>query len=276
MTAGWIPKESFDVFRPLLLPTITAAAEAGQPLTLLGLTDGPVACGAAAGWLERDTFSIYSFYVAPDYRRRGGGRQLMETIRDLTKDVCQDLSFSYTALSPDHDTLPPFLTAMGFTEEIERNAFCGIRLEDLAKNEFFSSHHKAPGSAVQTFEQISPALLDRAYRAAAARGEAYIAGSLTGPAVDKTVSVALGSKTEPQSFAAVERLRPDLVLLSWLQCARSQDVLPLLTALCGLLLEHYPPETLLVIQTINGAALALREKLLPEAIQLSHSWSCPL
>lgn len=66
-----IPGEP-GVFASLLLPETVQQLQAGEPVTALGLTEGRLAVGAAAGYLVGQMFQVTSLYVAPDYRRQGG------------------------------------------------------------------------------------------------------------------------------------------------------------------------------------------------------------
>ncbi|MDE5590729.1 MAG: GNAT family N-acetyltransferase, partial [Acetatifactor sp.] len=114
MEIGWIDRETCGIFQTLLLPEAAAALKQRKPLLALGLTEDNVACGAAAGELEGDFFNVTSLYVAPDYRRRGGGTMLIETLRTLLKEHSRSLEISYTVTLPEHQALAQFLTAIGY------------------------------------------------------------------------------------------------------------------------------------------------------------------
>ena len=117
MEIGWVGREALPVFQSLLLPGAAAEAERGDPVTVLGAEEGGVACGAAAARLRGPALEVVSLYVAPDHRRRGAGRALTEALLELGRGRAEDLEVSYTATLPDHDTLPPFLAALGFQRD---------------------------------------------------------------------------------------------------------------------------------------------------------------
>ena len=75
MQVGWLDQQNLGAFRSLLLPEEAAALDAGEPVPVLGLTEGEVACGAAAAWLRGGTLDVRPPYASADYRRQGGGRR---------------------------------------------------------------------------------------------------------------------------------------------------------------------------------------------------------
>lgn len=272
MEIGWIARETCGIFQTMLLPDVAAALKQGKPLPALGLTEDNVACGAAAGELRGDVFTVTSFYVAPDYRRRGGGTMLIETLRTLLKEHCRSLEISYTVTLPEHQTLTPFLTAMGFLCRPDHGeTIYGLTLGSLEDNSFFAREQKIPAN-VRPFAQVSPTLLREVYQAARAREEAYLPVPLTDSALDGAVSMAVVEDNAVQSFAAVLSREPGLLELAWVQSGRPQDMAPMLLAVYAAARRSYPPETLLTIQTVNAASTRLLSAMLPEAAPISYTY----
>ena len=99
MQVGLVEQEGLASFLPLLLPEVVAEIASGRPVLVLGLTDGlpekRVACGAAAGWLQGRSFILRSLYVAPQHRRWGGGRLLVETLCGLLSGYADSVEVIY-------------------------------------------------------------------------------------------------------------------------------------------------------------------------------------
>ena len=272
MEIGWIGRETCGIFQTLLLPEAAEALKQGKPLLALGLTEDNVACGAAAGELEGDGFNVTSFYVAPDYRRRGGGTMLIETLRTLLKEHCSSLEISYTVTLPEHQAIAPFLIAMGFLCRLDYGeTIYGLTLGSLENNSFFAREQKIPAN-VRPFGQVSHTLLREVYQAARAREEAYLPVPLTDPALDSTVSMAVVEDNAVRSFAAVLSRQPGLLELAWVQSGRPQDMAPMLSAVYAAARRSYPPETLLVVQAVNAASAKLLCAMLPEAAPISFTY----
>ncbi|MCD8249235.1 MAG: GNAT family N-acetyltransferase, partial [Lachnospiraceae bacterium] len=161
METGWIGQDNLAGFRNLLLPEAAEALEKGEPLGALGLTEEGVACGAAAAWLSGETLEIRSFYVAPEYRRRGGGRLLMETFLRFAARHGAALEFSYTATRPEHDAIPPFLDVLGFIRIDSEETIYSLTVRELAESPFFKGT-RPDASAVLSFEQLPPRALEAA------------------------------------------------------------------------------------------------------------------
>ena len=106
---GRLEQEGLMSFQSLLLPEVVNDIASGQPMLALGLTDGlpenRVACGAAAGWLQGRNFILRSLYVAPQHRRWGGGRLLVETLCSLLTGYADSVEVSYTITRPEHNAL---------------------------------------------------------------------------------------------------------------------------------------------------------------------------
>ena len=85
MEIGVLTREVLPVFSTLLLPEAAAQLEADEPPLALGLTEDNLACGALAGRMEGDLFAVTSLFVAPDYRRRGGGTMLLRALADVLR-----------------------------------------------------------------------------------------------------------------------------------------------------------------------------------------------
>ena len=85
MNVGSVDQSQWPLFEPLLLPLVREALERGAAVTVLGLTEDDVACGAAAFYMDAKRMQIISLYVSPDYRGRGGGSMLLTALSRLAK-----------------------------------------------------------------------------------------------------------------------------------------------------------------------------------------------
>lgn len=275
MEIGWIDQGGLEPFRNMLLPKTAQALEQGHPLTTLGVTQNNCACGAVAAWLlEEGTLEIQSLFVAPAYRRQGVGRLLVDTLCRLVHGHCQAVSISYTRTQSDHDTLPPFLDAMGFEQEPQPGNVFRVTLAELAHNPFFSA--EKAGSSLQAFAQLPKAYLMAAYKKALLLGENYLEVHLDDPAVDQEVSVAMMQGNAVRSFAAFTSCVPGQITLAWLRSDYAQDIPQLLRGAFARIQAKYPPDTVLTIQASHPVAAALVKKLAPEAHPISHTYVKPM
>lgn len=276
MHVGLIDKTSLEYFRSLLLPQVVTAVEQELPITVLGLMKGDVACGAAAAWLDsQDTLVIRSLYVAPDYRRQGGGRLLVNSLAALGANLCDCIQCGYNQTLPEHDTLEPFLTALGFTPEELASGVYLTTLAELEASPLFRNRAGAPKGPVP-FEKVSTSALTAAYKKAAVSGENYLDVPLTDPSVEQRVSMAMLEQGALRSFAAFTTQGPDLVTLAWVKSGQSSDLPLLLQAAFVRLREHYPPETRLAIQAVDDQAAQLIAAILPGISPVSRSFVRPV
>lgn len=272
MELGYLPLGEPGVFRSLLLPETADALAAGEPLTALVLTEGELAVGAAAGFLENGRFLITSLYVAPAYRRKGGGRQLVETLSRLCAPYAGAMELRFTATREEHDTLPPFLAAMGFVPVPDggENIYL-TTLERAAASAFFSGAGKSGGTPLSDLSKGQLSLMEKA---AYAVGAPWPEGGVLAPGVDREVSVAVLDGSETRAFVLFDHSFPNALTLA---AAWSADpnpvVLPsLLRSAMVRAREKYPAEMPVAVQAINPASAALVRALLPDAKPISHTY----
>lgn len=273
MEIGILPLEEPGVFRSLLLPETADALAAGEPVTALALTENGLALGAAAGYLEGGRFQISSLYVSPDHRRRGGGRLLVATLAQLAAPYAGGMEFHFTSTREEHETLPPFLAAMGFREEADNgeNIFL-TTLGTAADNPFFSGAGKGMGTPLS---ELNPGALSLVEKAALAADAPLPEGGVTAAGVDREVSVAAFEGSEPKAFVLLDHSFPGALTLSaaW-SVSRNPAVLPmLLRSAMARAREKYPLGTPLAVQATGSSSAKLVQALLAGAKPISHTWS---
>lgn len=188
MELGVITSENLAAFQTLLLPETVRALADGKPVTALGLVQDRVAVGACAGSMEERRFQIHSFYVAPAYRRMGGGRMLMDQLKELTGKRASELKISFTTTKAEHEALIPFLEKLGFVqEENHGESIYRINLGQAARSPFFQSRKSGWGTP---FSQLDEGVLSAGERAAAVDQAPLPAGGLCAASVDRDVSAA--------------------------------------------------------------------------------------
>ena len=280
MELGYISSQQLPVFRSLLLPDVAEAIERGEPITAIGLIEDGIACGAAAGYPQNGRFLIVSFYVAPDYQRRGGGRMMMDYLASLVTGFPEitTLEFSFTKTAPAHDALEPFLTEMGFvpTDGKDENLYL-TSIGQAANSPFFATKN-TPSPQLLSFSQIPNLLLSSIDKELRHKGIPLPELPLTSPELEREVSCALVKNNQIQSFLAFDHSYAGELTLS---CAWSGSAGP--AAMPALLRKAfqpasglYPPETPLMIQAVNLTSARLLQTLLPDATPISFTYYRPL
>lgn len=255
-----ITPENISFFKNYLLPDI---AESTTPYLKLGLIDHTTACGSIAGWLSHGVLEIVSLYVAPDYRRKGGGTLLFQGLLECNPVV-------YTAdilpISQDMQLLPLFFTAMKMHQSESEGTQYAATLEKISQQRLFQNHLTIPES-VTPFSQVAP-LLQRQITTHLA---------LPGGVKDveqRTSMVWLSGAKVNGYLILVKEDDVDCITLSMLYMEPKLNLyLPqLLQASLASLMEHYPPETLLLVQPAGDASLALMRALLGDLTPINQNW----
>lgn len=276
MDIGFLPREDPGVFRTLLLPETADALAAGEAVTALGLTENGLALGAAAGYLTGDRFHVSSLYVAPAFRRRGGGALLLDTLQVLAVPYSGGLECAFTVTQPDHQTLIPFLEREGFfPEALADAALYRTTLGEIAQVPFFAGAEGGYGTPLDQLDEAALSLVERTLRSADAP---LPEGGLHAPALDRALSAAVLRDNVPQALALVEHpAAGGLMLSSAWSAGTAPAALPmLLRSVLVRALAQEGGETALTVQTVSPASAALVRTLLPGAEPLSHIYVRPM
>ena len=163
MQIGILPPGEPGVFRSLLLPEVAEALAAGEPVTAFGLTQDRLAVGALAGYLENRRFQIASLYVAPDYRRCGGGRMLLEALLKVLEGYASGVEINLTVTHEEHETLLAFLEVLGFAREEEGGEGRYLTtLGEVSKRPFFAGSGKPMGTPFSELSEGTLSLMKKA------------------------------------------------------------------------------------------------------------------
>jgi GNAT superfamily N-acetyltransferase len=207
MKLGYISTNNLSAYRSLLLPQAARAIDRGEALTAVGVAEGSLACGALAGFLEDGCFRIVSLYMAPDYRRKGGGGLMLDALADILNGMpgAGAMRADYAATEPEHDALAPFFERMGFAPIDRRGRDVYVfTLGQAAASPMFDSD--APVSAnIRTFSQIPSIYLAKADLRARELGVPMSAATLISAGIDRDMSVALLQDKNVTAFLAFDR-----------------------------------------------------------------------
>ncbi|MCD8196710.1 MAG: GNAT family N-acetyltransferase [Lachnospiraceae bacterium] len=272
MKIGVLPPGDPGVFRSLLLEEAARALTAGVPLTALAATEGDVAVGALAGYLEDDWFRIQSLYVAPQYRRGGAGRQLLTALETVLPDRCAGLVVRFTVTQEEHEELCAFLTAMGFADETEgeQNLYM-TTLSRLAELPFFGKGRS--DARLRSFATLDALTLRIVSRRAMLDGAPLPEGGLASPGVERDISTALVRNGTLLAYAVFDRsCLHRLTLAALFEEEGSGDIPLLLRESFVRARELYPPEEEIVFQAIDDNVLKLIREFVPEAKIVSRAY----
>ncbi len=133
MKAAIVSGSVTKIFKDVLLPNVYTAAAHNVPITVIGLFDDKRAIGALSGFIEAEnSFTIASLYVQPPYRRKGGGRMLIQSLIKLLNNQRIPVAFlSFVEGEWEWDSFLPFMNSMGFEETGEFERLYTARLSDL-------------------------------------------------------------------------------------------------------------------------------------------------
>lgn len=273
MKVGILPLEEPGIYRSLLLPEVADALADQEPLTALVVTLDETAFGAVAGYIEGNRFKILSLYIVPEYRRKGGGRLLIETLMSQAKDTVMGIEINFTTTEEEHETLHPFLETLGFVQENNRGLATYLTtVGALADSKFFKNCKAKVGIP---FSELDKYILTSESKRAAISFDELPKGGLQSERVDRDISVATIHNQKITSYITIDCISPDLLLLSALRMDKSnpKEFFELMRSFVARTRDKYSPDTKYVVQIVREEGLAIKEKLLPtEMKQISFSY----
>lgn len=272
MRVNVLPGELSEKYHSLLLPGIAEQIKADMPVTVLILSEGDIACGALAGYLKGSRFIISSLYVSPEFRHKGGGRLLLETLFEQLPEAVSGVEISYTETMEEHQTLQPFLEELDFEAEPNNGeAIYATTLGEILQSPFFANAGKKIGVP---FSRIDTSVLFSASKEAEAANKPLPLGGLLTDTIDRNVSVAYIRNGRAENFITVDSSCEAGLMLLPLEADVSK--LPLTIGMLRSLIygmkERYSPDTVIITYSLNNVNEAMIQKLFPAARAISYTY----
>ncbi|MBQ3104828.1 MAG: GNAT family N-acetyltransferase [Lachnospiraceae bacterium] len=272
MEAFVLTKETVQAFFPLL-PEEFWKLEQDESIVLLGAAESDAAdenraCGTMVLRVANDrTLLIPWLLTAPEYRRRGAGRAMLELAMELAGQMNMQLLCIFSAGAEAGQDAPVyrFFQKHGFILEAREAKAYSIPMEALGKETFFLREQK-PVSGIMTLEETPVKLIADLNRTLAEKNHL-----LDGP-ISKERSVGEVSLVQVEhevitSCVIFRELGEHTVELSFAYSGKkaSMQMPMLLLQAQRLLSRRYGPETELVIPCVTEASRKLVEALAPSA-----------
>lgn len=276
MRLGCIGSEQLAYFSTLLLPDAAAAIERGEPVTAIGIAQEDVACGALAGYVENGCFQVISLYVAPAYRRLGGGRLMLSQLEELLREErgIHSIEISYTMGEPDNETLAPFLAVMGFAPEDDK----GRNIYSFTLGQMTGAKAWKPAASkslhIRPFSQLSEYELQAVQKCGIVQETPLPEAALTSPQLERELSHALIREGKVEAYAVFDRSCCGALTLCGLWVGDTNPVVlySLLKTVIQRAAELYSPQTRIALQTVNDQSARLLRGLVPDAEKLSFTY----
>lgn len=272
MEVLYLTRKNYKAFESLLLPKMASALETGKRVIACGAVEKGVAVGALAGVFEEEHFLIDSFYVAPEYRRKGCGKLLLDTLSSLLSEEMIPMEISFTVTQPEHEELVAFLEKEEFerVEDFGQNIFC-TELSRIMAHPMFQTLSEKGCVPFAELDKASFYSLELQSK----RGDDFFPipeGGFLSPEVDRELSYVYQKNGKIEAYIIFDRscLNGPTVTALWSQTP--QGVLFVLRAAATKVFQRFSPDTRIAFQTVNEASARFVSKLLPDAESISHRY----
>ena len=270
----YVEPDNPGAFEELLLPSVNAKLKKGEMLPIIGLLSQNVAVGAIALNAKEGRIEILSLYVAPDYRKKGGGRLLLETAELLASRLESKLYARFTVVDEETELLEKALSACGLNLRNDKEARTYmVVLADCEEEE--NIRNEEHDKNLKFLEGLSPAKLKSLTKLCESK-EVYVPkGGFLAEKLDKGLSAVYEEKSGLKGFITVEHISyKDGIRIT---AAYNDDSNPmimmwLLKAVLSKALEKYDDKTPLLIDVTGETADKYVRYLLPEAEVISRTY----
>lgn len=260
-----------EQLKSLLLPRAYQAWKDGEEPLILGLAKDQTAVGALAAELDGDSLQVISFYVAPEYRRQGGGTLLMEQLLMIADDVAEEVVFDFIATEEEHLALELFLCTYGFIEEERYGAIYATTIGKLSEVPALQKEAKNAGIPLR---ELGPVEKNKAQQQISDMNAPFGDSMLTGEKVDQDVSRIHFKGQVPDGFFLCEKQGDSGLMITgaWNGSGTPILFLQLVQNAFSVAGKKYPPETRIAAQAVNPTTQKLIGELMPEAERISRCY----
>ena len=264
-------EEQVEQIRSLLLPEAYQAWKRGEDMLILGLVKEKTAVGVLAAVLEGETFSIVSLYVAPQYRRQGGGRLLMNQFLLIAEDVAERAEADFIGTEEEHGILELFLAVSGFREEELYGEIYALQLGQLSQVPVFRKEMKSAGTPLR---ELGPLEKRRLEQEISATDAPYEEGMLTDESMEEDISRIHFTNKVPDGFVLCQNRGKGGLMITgaWNGSGLPLLFLTLLHSAFAEAEKKYPPQTRIAVQAVNATTGKLIRELMPQADRISHCY----
>lgn len=260
-----------EQLKSLLLPRAYQAWKDGEEPLILGLAKGQTAVGALAAELDGGSLSVTSFYVAPEYRRQGGGTLLMEQLLMIADDIAEEVVFDFIATEKEHFELELFLSAYGFAEEERYGEIYATTIGKLGEVSALTKVVKNTGTPLR---ELGPVEKNKAQQQIRALDAPFGESIFTGEKLDQDISLIHFKEHVPDGFFLCEKQKGAGLMITgaWNGSGSPVLFLMLVQSAFSVAKKKYPAETGIAAQAVNPTTQKLIRELMPEAVRISRCY----
>ncbi len=155
VSIGIVDSASMPLFTDFLGDDVKGVMAEGISVAVIGAVDGDTAVGAISGYVDQEQcFNVLSLYVAPDYRKIGIGKSLLDSVRKAAAAMGDiPVRLAFCSGTDEADTLLGFMKALGYKETDVGERLHRFTVGDFKNKTYFPPKYKDP--CLHSFEELS-------------------------------------------------------------------------------------------------------------------------
>ncbi len=246
-------------FAPLLTAQAVEGILSGTGTQGFVVKEEGIHVGAlAGGFTDEDIYEISSMFVLPEYRKKGVGEKMLETLYGALDGLHAEIRVSFASVDSNFKELETFLENQGFEEyRVRDEQTYSVTLGALEKTRLKESKMKV---VYPSFADVSEEVFTAFERKVRETGSSFIPiplGGFLSNDIDAEASTAVVKDGKLTAYAVVENLPENNLILSSLYVGEKEELSTLLRLLrCTLsrLLDLYDRDTVIFLPTATDAS----------------------
>lgn len=264
-----VNSEETECIRALLVPNVYEEWKAGRDMLVLAAVKDRIAVGALAAAMEDGDLAILSLYMAPEYRKQGGGSLLLDACIMIAEQEADAVTADFVVTSPEEEEMERLLVGRAFWEEVPAGAIYETELRKLSENPVLQKKGNDSGVPLS---KLGPVEKKKAEQMLAEKNVPWEYGMFTEKSLEQDISRILFRDQEPVGFFLCDYNAGGVLSVTgaWNGSGVAVKFISMLTGAVAEAAKKYPPETKVTMQAVNGTTEKLILTLLPGAERISR------
>lgn len=267
-----VEKEEYEILEGLAPEEDVNAFYEDEDISAFVLIDGDDVVGTLIGTIVNEAYQVYWLYVEPEYRRQGGGKLLISTLKKILSYVNVPIHIAWEGEPEISKEICLFLLNQGFTKEREKEIRSySVHISDIDPTEKM----KKRSDKVVSFESLGKEFLRNMEKDKDANKSRMVPeGGFLAKDIRKDLSLAYLKGEEPIAYVVLKEDNDNVLQLNTMYSSGEANtvITYLLYELAYLLKDKCDGNQLMHINAVTDGVDALIKYFIPTAEEIGYSY----
>lgn len=266
-----VEKEQYDLLEGLALSSDIEQFRNNENIGALALIDGDYIVGTLIGSIVNGVYQVYWIYVEPESRRKGGGKMLVRTLREILDVLMIPIHAAWEGAWDTSEDICAFWESLDFTKEMNKEVRSySVRISQIEPIKGFDKK----SDKISTFEELGQDYLKKMQKDNAANEIRMIPeGGFLASDIRRDLSLVFIKENKPIAYIVFKEQGEILELSTLYSSAGSNAIISyLLYEAVNRLKEKCANNQILHINAVTEGIDELVKYFIPTADEISYSY----